>query len=186
MVSELRRPADDRAGRPSGGRGAAVGAGAPVGADRAASAALSAGVESRAELRGAAGVHARPAQRVRARRSRARRAGGPHGQRHRAAARGRGVEREPALSHPRAGRGVHRSARGRAGVSSGAGAERRRGGGGAGHDPPPGAAVAGAPPLSRRPTGSACRSRWRTSSTHARWAQQERATPPRRAETSGV
>jgi hypothetical protein len=40
---------------------------------------------------------------------------------------GSGVEREPALSHPRAGRGVHRSARGRAGVSSGARAERRRG-----------------------------------------------------------
>src|SRR5512132_1071582 len=52
-------------------------------------------------------------------------------------ARGRGVEREPSFSHPRAGRGVHRSARGRAGVSYGAGAERRRGGGGARHDPPP-------------------------------------------------
>ncbi len=65
---------------------------------------------------------------------------------------GGGVERERAFSHPRAGRGVHRSARGRAGVSSGAGAERRRGRGGAGDDPPPGATAAGAPRPGARPT----------------------------------
>src|SRR6266852_3201650 len=55
------------------------------------------------------------------------------------------MTREPALSHPRAGRGVQRSARGRAGVSADAGADRRRGRGSARDDPPPGATVAGAP-----------------------------------------
>ena len=92
VVSELRGPADDGARRASGGRGAAVGAGAPVGADGAVSAALPDGVESRAEPRGAAGVHARAARRVRARRPRARhcRVADRHG--HGAAARGRGVE----------------------------------------------------------------------------------------------
>jgi hypothetical protein len=48
------------------------------------------------------------------------------------------------------GRGVHRSTRGRAGVSSGAGAGRRRGRWGAGHDLPAGAAAADAPGPRRR------------------------------------
>src|SRR6266481_2121131 len=145
VVSQLWWSPDDGARRPPRGRGAAVGAGAAVGPDGAVSAPVPDGVESRTEPRGAAGVPARAAQRVRARRPGVRRAGWTHRQRHRAAARRQRVERESALSHPRAGRGVHRSARGRASVSSGAGTDRRRGRGGAGDDPPPGAAAAGAP-----------------------------------------
>src|SRR6266481_761134 len=145
VVSQLRWSPHDGARRPPGGRGAAVGAGAAVGPDGAVSAPVPDGVESRAEPRGAAGVHAGAARRVHARRPRARRAGWTHWQRHRRAARRQRVEREPALSHPRAGRGVHRRAAGRAGVSSGAGADRRRGRGSARDDPLPGATVAGAP-----------------------------------------
>src|SRR5215468_9077739 len=96
-----------------------------MGVDGAVSAALPAGVESRAEPRGAAGVHARAARPLRPGRPRAWCAGGPHGQRDGAAARRRGVERESPFSHPRAGRGVHRGARGCAGVSWGAGEAAR-------------------------------------------------------------
>src|SRR6266481_3136519 len=112
VVSQLRWSPDDGARRASGGRGAAVGAGAAVGPDGAVSAPVPDGVESRTEPRGAASVHARATRRVRARRPGVRRAGWTHRQRHRDAARRQRVEREPALSHPRAGRGVYRSARG--------------------------------------------------------------------------
>ena len=164
VVSQLRWPADDGARRASGGRGVAVGAGAAVGPDGAVSAPVPDGVESRTEPRGAAGVHTRAARRVRARRPGVRRAGWTHRPRHRDAARRRRVEREPALSPPRAGRSVHRSARGRAGVSAGAGTERRRGRGSAGDDPPAGATAAGAPgPGARRRPDGAGRSPSRTS-----------------------
>src|SRR5260370_23144305 len=78
------------------------------------------------------------------------------------AARRQRVEREPALSHPRAGRSVHRSARGRAGVSVDAGTHRRRRRGGARDDPPAGAAAAGTPePGARRRRDGARASRGR-------------------------
>jgi len=87
VVSLLWWSPDDGARRPPRGRGAAVGAGAAVGPDGAVSAPVPDGVESRAEPRGAAGVHAGAARRVHARRPRARRAGWTHWQRHRRAAR---------------------------------------------------------------------------------------------------
>jgi hypothetical protein len=93
----LRRRMTER-GRTSGGRGAAMGAGAAVGADGTISAPVSDGVESPAEPRSAAGVHARAARRVRRRRPRARHRWWADGHGHGAAARRQRVEHEPALS----------------------------------------------------------------------------------------
>src|SRR5215472_7731167 len=73
VVSELWGSADDGAGRPSGGRGAAVGAGATVGADGAVPAALPDGVRPWPEPGGARRVRAGAVRRLCARRPRARR-----------------------------------------------------------------------------------------------------------------
>ena len=140
VLSELRRAPDDGAGGAPGGRGAAVGAGAAVG--------LTVPYRLRYQMAWNHGLSravlggTRWATSTHAARARGIEVGRPAWSR-RCNAQGRRTELP--FSHPRAGRGVHRSPGGRADVSSGAGAERRRGGGGAGDDPPPGAAAPGAP-----------------------------------------
>src|SRR6266508_3669163 len=100
LLPKLWRAPDDGARRAPRRRGPAAGAGAPVGAHGAVSAALPDGVEPRREPRGARGVRARAARRVRARGPRARPPRWADGHGHGDSALGRWPQPEETLMMP--------------------------------------------------------------------------------------